>query len=77
MNKIGKGSLLSFGLSAFLITGTFAGNKTDNVARQPQRPNIVFIMADDMGWRDLGCFGSTYYETPNIDRLAKSGVRFT
>jgi arylsulfatase A-like enzyme len=77
MNKIGKGSLLSFGLLAFLVPGTFAGNKTENAARQPQRPNIVFIMADDMGWRDLGCFGSTYYETPNIDRLAKSGVRFT
>lgn len=41
------------------------------------RPNVVFIMADDLGWTDLACFGSGYYETPNIDRLAAAGVRFT
>ena len=45
---------------------------------EPARsPNIVFIMADDLGWTDLGCFGSHYYETPHIDRLARQGVRFT
>ncbi|MCB1020068.1 MAG: sulfatase [Acidobacteria bacterium] len=42
-----------------------------------QKPNFVFILADDLGWRDLGVYGSTYYETPNIDRLAAEGVRFT
>ncbi len=42
-----------------------------------QRPNIVFILADDLGWTDLGCQGSKYYETPNIDRLAEAGLRFT
>jgi len=41
------------------------------------RPNFVFILIDDMGWRDLVCFGSTFYETPNIDRLAAQGMRFT
>ncbi|MBI5758967.1 MAG: sulfatase [Planctomycetales bacterium] len=41
------------------------------------RPNIIFILCDDLGWRDVGCFGSTFHETPNIDRLAKRGVRFT
>ncbi|MEI6871870.1 MAG: sulfatase-like hydrolase/transferase, partial [Verrucomicrobiota bacterium] len=41
------------------------------------RPNIVFILADDLGAHDLGCFGSTFYETPNIDRLSKRGTRFT
>jgi arylsulfatase A-like enzyme len=41
------------------------------------KPNIVFILADDLGAHDLGCFGSTFYETPNIDRLAKRGTRFT
>ncbi|MFP6872972.1 MAG: sulfatase [Verrucomicrobiales bacterium] len=40
-------------------------------------PNIVFFLVDDMGWRDVGCFGSSFYETPNIDRFAKEGVRFT
>ncbi len=38
-------------------------------------PNIVFILADDLGWTDLGCQGSRYYETPNLDRLASEGVR--
>lgn len=43
----------------------------------PTPPNFVFFLVDDMGWTDLGCYGSTFYETPNIDRLAASGVRFT
>ena len=42
-----------------------------------QRPNIVFILIDDLGWADVGCFGSKFYETPNIDRLAAQGMRFT
>ena len=40
-------------------------------------PNFVIILIDDMGWADTGCFGSRYYETPNIDRLAGQGMRFT
>ena len=40
-------------------------------------PNIVFILADDLGWTDLACQGSNYYETPNIDRMANDGMRFT
>jgi arylsulfatase A-like enzyme len=40
-------------------------------------PNFVFILLDDLGWRDIGCYGSTYYETPNLDRLATEGMRFT
>src|SRR5688500_12621700 len=49
-----------------------------NTSRQLKpRPNIVFILLDDMGWRDLTCYGSSFYETPNIDRLARGGMRFT
>lgn len=40
-------------------------------------PNLVIILADDLGWADLGCYGNTYNETPNIDRLASEGLRFT
>jgi len=41
------------------------------------RPNIVFIVADDLGWTDLGSFGSGYYQTPHIDQLAATGMKFT
>jgi arylsulfatase A len=41
------------------------------------KPNIIFVLVDDLGWADLGCYGSTFYKTPNIDRLATQGVRFT
>src|SRR5688572_28330577 len=40
-------------------------------------PNVVLILVDDMGWTDLGCQGSKFYETPNIDRLAREEMRFT
>ena len=40
-------------------------------------PNIVFFLADDLGQRDLGCYGSTFYETPNLDKLAADGAKFT
>jgi arylsulfatase A-like enzyme len=42
-----------------------------------KQPNVILIVADDFGWRDLGCYGSTFYRTPNIDKLAKEGIRFT
>ena len=41
------------------------------------KPNILLILTDDLGWRDLSCYGSDFYETPNIDRLASQGMRFT
>ena len=42
-----------------------------------RKPNIVFVLADDLGWRQIGCYGNDFYETPNIDRLASQGMRFT
>lgn len=42
-----------------------------------QRPNIIFILCDDMGYGDLGCYGQKYIETPNIDRMAEEGMLFT
>ena len=54
-------------LSLLCAPGAFAANAT--------RPNIIYILADDLGWTDLGCQGSLYYETPNIDRLASQGLR--
>lgn len=48
-------------------------------SHQPEkaRPNVIFILADDLGWTDLSCYGSPFYETPNLDKLADEGVRFT
>lgn len=42
-----------------------------------RQPNIVFILIDDMGWRDLVCYGSSFYETPNLDKMAAQGMLFT
>ncbi len=56
-------------------SASFAGlARTD--AAEPARPNIVFIYADDWGWGDLSCHGSTWLKTPNIDRLASEGIDF-
>ena len=51
----------------------------DTLADEPDRSatNFVFLLVDDLGWADVGCFGSTFHETPNIDRLAASGMKFT
>src|SRR5277367_4961235 len=42
-----------------------------------KKPNIIFILADDLGYGDLGCYGQQKIKTPNLDRLAKQGMRFT
>lgn len=57
------------GISAFAITA--AGQQKD------ARPNIIFILADDMGYGDLSCYGNKIIQTPNIDKLAAEGIRFT
>lgn len=45
---------------------------------EPSVPcNVVLVLIDDLGWKDLGCYGSTFYETPNIDRLCREGMMFT
>ena len=42
-----------------------------------QKPNVIFVLADDLGWAELGCYGNTYNETPHLDQLAKEGLHFT
>ena len=60
-----------FKVFAVLILFSYQGIAKEKV------PNIVFILADDLGWASVGCFGSEYYETPNIDKLASQGMKFT
>ena len=60
------------------LTGAPTERPHQAIGRRPaQRPNLIFILADDMGWGDLSCFGSMHIRTPNIDRIASSGIRFT
>lgn len=58
-------------LSLFTIA-SFAEEKESNKKR-----NVIFILADDLGWKDLTCYGSDFYETPQLDAFAKTGIRFT
>lgn len=62
-----------FCLTCFVATAS----STFVTAQQPKTPNVVLILADDLGWSDLGCYGADLHDTPNLDRLAQSGVRFT
>lgn len=48
-----------------------------NTEKEAKMPNVIFIMSDDLDWRDLSCYGSKFHETPNLDSLASVGMRFT
>jgi arylsulfatase A-like enzyme len=67
--------LLTINLSVIQITKATA--EEPNQDRNTIRPNIIFIMADDLGYGDLGCYGQKLIQTPNIDRMANEGTRFT
>ena len=64
-------------LILFLALFPLVASSAPAPARPAPRPNLVFILADDLGWRDLGCYSSTFYETPHLDQLAAKGMRFT
>jgi len=67
---MGAAAVAAGGLRAILRAAAAPAGKR-------KRPNFVFILTDDLGWADLGCYGSTFYETPNLDRLAAGAMRFT
>lgn len=69
---------LFFAINLLSITSVLVGCKLDTEqSQQSNPPNVIFLLVDDLGWTDLSCYGSSFYETPNIDRLAQKGMRFT
>lgn len=69
---LGLSGMLCFALTAGIQA--VAASSSDPITR---KPNIILIMADDLGWNELGCYGQTKIKTPNIDRLAAEGMRFS
>ena len=61
---------------SFIFVALMLG-MADLAAAEARKPNIIFILADDLGWSELGCYGNRYNESPNLDRLASQGMRFT
>ncbi|MBM4090062.1 MAG: hypothetical protein FJ276_11680 [Planctomycetes bacterium] len=64
-------------LIAVLLLVPLGALHAADVPKSSAKINIVLFLIDDLGWRDLGCQGSTFYQTPHIDRLAREGSRFT
>ena len=60
----------------FQVSGAALAAGTKTFAQQA-RPNVILILADDLGYGDLACYGSRVNRTPNLDRMAQEGVRFT
>ncbi len=69
--------LKGLGAAALAIPGCM--NAYQQLAGRPRKdkPNIIFILADDLGWTELGCYGNRFNETPNLDRMASQGILFT
>ncbi|EMI56300.1 arylsulfatase [Rhodopirellula sallentina] len=74
MNKLPSSLILVFAFFASAILGPAVLSDSAHAA---DRPNVIYILADDLGYGDLSCYGQTHFETPNIDALAKRGMKFT
>lgn len=69
--------LYSISIVSLLIVLPACNNTEKSETNSRQKPNIIYIMADDLGWGDLSCYGQKKFQTPNIDKLASEGMRFT
>ena len=69
--------MITAALGLLPVAGSTAVAQTEDTSGKGTRPNIIFIMCDDMGYGDLGCYGQQRIETPNLDRMAQEGMRFT
>ena len=69
---------IGLGAASLAVPSCMAGSGLSNSnSKANPKPNVIFILIDDMGWTDVGCYGSTFHETPHIDRLAEQGMKFT
>jgi arylsulfatase A-like enzyme len=75
MNYFKSGVILGISSGLFVSLNPVAAHPV--FKGQAGRPNVIFILADDLGYGDLSCYGQTKFKTPNIDQLAASGIRFT
>lgn len=64
-------------LALALLLVSIVGCQATNVSKQAEQPNIIFVFADDWGYGDLGCYGHTELATPNLDKLASQGTKYT
>jgi len=70
-------SLIRIFSTVFLLSVVFCTAKADNKTKVNKSPNFVVVFIDDMGYGDVGCYGATGYTTPNLDKMASEGMRFT
>ena len=79
MTNMSYADYMIAGAAAFGCLGvcSAADMQPSDAGKAGRKPNVILFLADDLGWSDVGCYGSRFYETPNIDRLAEEGVRFT
>jgi len=69
--------MVGAGVTAAALPGCLETSPLSSAQTRHSRPNIIFVLADDLGWAELGCYGNTFNETPNLDKLAREGMRFT
>ena len=72
-----RSRIVLLALFTFLFSGALASFDRALAAEGDRPLNVVLILVDDLGWTDLTCYGSEYYETPHLDKLAGQGMRFT
>lgn len=72
-----KNSFFTGAALAFVLFTISCNNNKGTEDRQTRKPNVVYLLADDLGYGELGCFGQEKIETPHIDKLAESGIKFT
>jgi arylsulfatase A-like enzyme len=73
MKKI---NFINFGIAAILLLNIYSCSPTKNEDK-PQQPNVIILYTDDQGTLDASCYGAEDLHTPNIDRLSRTGVKFT